>query len=388
MAKQQEPPPKPQYIWPRYLLAAVILGVVLAIIWVSAEARRLKRQHDFSYVPQAENSLSRPPEVTPSSASSSWTNDMVWISGGTFTMGADDGQPDEKPVHQVTVDGFWMDKTEVTNEQFEKFARATSYVTIAERKPNPKDFPGVPEENLVAGSIVFSPPSLEEINRERAGAGMEAIKEYPLENHFIWWKYIAGANWRHPEGPQSDIRGREKHPVVHIAWDDAMAYAKWAGKRLPTEAEWEFAARGGLDHKRYVWGDELNPGGKWLANIWQGKFPLNNTLEDGFKGTAPAASFSPNGFGLYDMAGNVWEWCADWYLPNYYANTPPRNPPGPDTSYDPNEPGVMKRVQRGGSFLCNEIWSTGYRPSYRMKNSPDTGMQHTGFRCAKDGMKP
>ncbi|HEU0038459.1 MAG TPA: formylglycine-generating enzyme family protein [Verrucomicrobiae bacterium] len=390
MAKQQNQATSPRFQWPWFLLAAFLLGCVLAVFWVTAEARRIKRQRQYDFVPVG--AANAPATATSTQAKAvplgAWTNDMAWIPGGTFWMGAEDGQSDEKPVHEVSVDGFWMDKTEVTNEQFEKFARATGYVTIAERKPNPKDLPGVPEENLVPGSIVFSPPSLDELNRERTPAGHEPLKDYPMENHFIWWRYVAGASWRHPEGPDSDIRGREQHPVVHIAWDDAVACCKWAGKRLPTEAEWEFAARGGLDRKRYVWGDELTPGGKWLANIWQGSFPLKNTLEDGFRGTAPVASFPPNAYGVYDMAGNVWEWCADWYLPDYYAHTPAKNPPGPDTSFDPNEPGAMKRVQRGGSFLCNEVWSSGYRPSYRMKNSPDTGMQHTGFRGVKDGPAP
>ncbi|MBI3850952.1 MAG: formylglycine-generating enzyme family protein [Verrucomicrobia bacterium] len=292
---------------------------------------------------------------------------MVWIPGGTFWMGSDEGQTDERPLHEVTVNGFWMDKTEVTNEQFEKFVRATGYVTVAERKPDPKDFPGVPSENLVPGSIVFTPPP----------------GEVALDNHFAWWSYVPGANWRHPEGPDSTIQGREKFPVVHVSWDDAMAYAKWAGNRLPTEAEWEFAARGGLARQPYVWGKEQVPGGKWQANIWQGRFPNENTLADGFKGAAPVASFPPNGYGLYDVAGNVWEWCADWYLPDYYAHSPKENPPGPDTSFDPNEPGVMKRVQRGGSYLCSDLYCIGYRPSARMKSTPDTGLSHTGFRCVR-----
>ena len=308
------------------------------------------------------------------SADMKWTNGMVWIPGGTFWMGADDGQPDEKPVHEITVDGFWMDKTEVSNEQFEKFIQATSYITVAERKPDAKDFPGVPPENLVPGSIVFSPPA-EEIPADE-------LKDPAM--HFRWWKYVPGANWRHPEGPDSDIKGRENHPVVHVCWDDAAAYCRWAGKRLPTEAEWEFASRGGLDRKPFVWGTEKNPGGKWNANIWQGKFPNENTLEDGFKTTAPVATFPPNGYGLFDMAGNVWEWCADWYRPDYYENSPKKNPPGPNDSLDPNEPGQVKRVSRGGSFLCSDVYCTGYRPSARMKSTPDTGLSHTGFRCVKN----
>lgn len=387
MMKKDIPPSGPSYRWPWLLLAAVVLGILLAVVWLVAETRRLKKQRQYDFVPAAESATATP---SPSSVARAGllTNDMVWIPGGTFWMGSEEGQVDEKPVHQVTVAGFWMDKTEVTNEQFERFVRATRYVTVAERKPDPRDFPGVPTENLVPGSIVFSPPTLEEINRELAEGGMAPLKAFPLENHFIWWRYVPGANWRQPEGPGSDIRGREKHPVVHVAWDDAVAYCQWAGKRLPTEAEWEFAARGGLDRQRYAWGEELTPGGKWLANLWQGGFPLKNTLEDGFRGTAPVASYPPNAYGVHDLAGNVWEWCADWYLPDYYAHSPAKNPPGPDTSFDPNEPGVMKRVQRGGSFLCNAVWSTGYRPAYRMKNSPDTGMQHTGFRCVSSGSAP
>ena len=369
------------------MLAFVILGILLAILWMSREVANAKRIRDANS-PSSE--LSTAPELAEKKATvreqdSSWTNGMVWIPPGKFWMGSEDGQPDEKPVHQVTVHGFWMDKTEVSNEQFEKFVRATHFVTIAERKPDPKDFPDASPDMLVPGSIVFTPPTLDEINRQRAADGLAPTTEIPLENHFLWWKYVPGANWRHPEGPQSDLNGREKHPVVHIAWDDARAYCNWAGKRLPTEAEWEYAARGGLDRQPYVWGQEQKPGGKWQANIWQGRFPNENTVEDGFRGTAPVASFAANGYGLFDMAGNVWEWCADWYLPDYYANSPSENPRGPDTSFDPNEPGVMKRVQRGGSFLCSDLYCKGYRPSARMKSTPDTGLCHSGFRCVKDG---
>lgn len=279
-------------------------------------------------------------------------------------MGSNDGQPDEQPVHPVTVSGFWMDKTEVTNEQFEQFVRSTGYVTVAERKPDPKDFPGAPPENLVPGSVVFSPPTS------------------PIKGNVAWWRYVAGANWRHPEGPNSTIKGRERHPVVHVSWEDAVAYASWARKRLPTEAEWEFAARGGQTNQPYVWGREKTPNGKWHANIWQGDFPTLNTAEDGFVATAPVASFPPNPFGLFDVAGNVWEWCQDWYRPDYYAQSFPNNPAGPNDSFDPHEPGMPKRVMRGGSFLCSDSYCTGYRPSARMKSSPDTGLSHTGFRCA------
>ena len=298
-------------------------------------------------------------------------SEMVLIPGGTFWMGSETGPPDVRPVHKVTVDGFWMDQHEVTNEQFARFVDATGYVTTAERPPDPKDFPGVPAEKLVAGSIVFSPH------------GADASVDQPLS----WWDYVPGANWRHPAGPRSGIDDKAKHPVVDVSWDGAVAYCKWAGKRLPTEAEWEYAARGGLDRKEYVWGDEQTPGGKHLANTWQGHFPRENTKEDGFVGTAPVASFPANGYGLYDMAGNVWEWCADWYRPDYYAHSPAKNPPGPESSYDPDEPGASKRVERGGSYLCTDLYCGSFRPSRRMKTSPDSSLCHTGFRCVISAAK-
>lgn len=297
---------------------------------------------------------------------------MVWIPGGEFTMG-DAMFPDSQPLHRVEVKPFWMDETEVTNAEFARFIEATGYVTVAERTPKAEDFPGAPAGNLVAGSVVFSPPT----------------GPVPLDNHLRWWRYVAGANWRHPEGPGSSIEDRMDHPVVHVAWTDAAEYAKWAGKRLPTEAEWEFAARGGLDGKAYVWGDEFEPGGKTMANTFQGHFPSNNTLADGFATTAPVKSFPANGYGLYDMAGNVWEWTADWYRPDTHrvraANASAgQDPQGPNNSYDPAEPGVAKRVHKGGSFLCAAQYCARYRPGGRGKGEPETGTNHLGFRCVKD----
>lgn len=297
---------------------------------------------------------------------------MVWIPGGEFWMGADEF-PDAQPWHRVYVDGFWMDKIEVTNEQFETFVKTTQYVTIAERTPRPEDFPGAPPENLVAGSVVFSPPD-------------HPVK---LHDHFQWWSYIDGANWRHPEGPKSTLKGRGKHPVVHIAYEDALAYAKWAGKRLPTEAEFEFALRGGLDRKTYAWGDEFKPRGSIMANTFQGHFPDENTMEDGYASAAPVGSYPPNDYGLYDMAGNVWEWTSDWYRPDYYqqlaaAGAVTRNPQGPTKSFDPSEPGVKKRVHRGGSFLCTDQYCARYIAGGRGKGEPDTGTNHVGFRLVRD----
>ncbi|MEY4660910.1 MAG: hypothetical protein RLZZ42_862 [Bacteroidota bacterium] len=302
---------------------------------------------------------------------------MVWIPGGTYMMGAQDqdGREDEYPQHQVKVSGFWMDVTEVTNAQFKRFVDATGYVTTAEVAPDWKVIsqqlpPGTPKPHdslLVPASLVFV--------QQPRGAG--------LGDPSIWWSWKKGANWRHPQGTGSDLKGKDNHPVVHISYDDALAYCRWAGKRLPTEAEWEYAARGGLS-AIYPWGNEPVEKGKPKANSWQGTFPSVNTAWDKFPGSAPVKSFAPNPFGLFDMAGNVWEWCADWYRDDYYAsvnNQLSQDPIGPATSYDPQEPTVPKKVVRGGSFLCNDSYCKGYRVTSRMKTATDTGLEHTGFRC-------
>jgi sulfatase modifying factor 1 len=287
--------------------------------------------------------------------------------------GGHEAMEDARPIHRVYVDAFWMDATDVTNAQFERFVKATRYVTVAERKPLAKDFPGVPADKLVAGSIVFTPP------------------QHPvsLDDYSQWWSYVAGANWRHPLGPKSNIEGKENDPVVQIAYEDAAAYAKWAGKRLPTEAEWEFAARGGLGGKTYAWGDDMHPGGKWMANTHQGHFPDHDSAADGQAGIAPVAQFPANGYGLYDMTGNVWQWTRDLYRPDYYAelSTSPnvtRNPQGPATSLDPTEPGVEKRVQRGGSFLCTAQYCSRYIVGTRGKGDVNSPTNHIGFRCVRD----
>jgi formylglycine-generating enzyme len=353
-------------LYPRASLAVSLLLFETCALLGTAPAR------------PAEKPAARP-RLNPNKPPGPAPTGMVWIPGGEFYMGiarkqlpkgfdSPDIFQDAFHVHKVYVDGFWMDKTEVTNEQFARFVKATGYVTLAERKPDPRDFPGLPAEKVPGKpfSIVFQKPKSEDVE--------------PLG----WWKAVPGACWKHPEGPGSNLKGRDSHPVVHVAWDDAVAYARWAGKRLPTEAEWEFAARGGLDRKLYCWGNDLKPGGKWVCNIWQGKFPFKNTAEDGFEGTAPVGSFPANGYGLRDMAGNVWEWCADWYRPDYYEDSPARNPKGPKDSYDPFEPGIPKRVLRGGSFLCADNYCMRYLPGARSKAEPRSAASHTGFRCVKD----
>ena len=294
---------------------------------------------------------------------------MVYIPAGTFSMGSNDPAfPDAQPVHQVSVNGFWMDEHEVTNAEYEEFVQAARYVTVAERKLDPKDFPNVPAEDLVPGSGVFAPPD----------------HQVSLDNPLQWWKYMPGASWKHPLGRDSQITGKENDPVVQVCYEDALAYAKWARKRLPTEAEWEYAAQGKHPGLKYYWGNELKPGGKWKANIYQGNFPDKNTGEDGFMGIAPVKSFPPNAYGLYDMDGNVWEWCNDLYRPDYYKNSLASNPQGPADSYDPDEPNAVKRVQRGGSFLCSYQYCIRYRPGSRGKGEVNSGSNNLGFRCVKD----
>jgi formylglycine-generating enzyme len=307
---------------------------------------------------------------------------MVWIPGGEFSMGAaatrgmnDVGMQatrDSRPIHRVRVDGFWMDVTEVTNAQFAEFVSATGYVTISERTPRAEDFPSAAAEDLVAGSVVFSPPD-------------HAV---PLNDHFQWWSYVDGANWRHPLGPESSIDGKDQYPVVHIAYEDAQAYAKWAGKRLPTEAEWEFAARGGLSGQLYPWGNDFMQGTKWMANSHQGHFPDHDTGADQHAGIAPVAQYPPNRYGLYDVAGNAWEWVSDWYRPDYYARLAASgevavNPQGPESSFDPDEPAEKKRVHRGGSFLCTDEYCSRYMVGTRGKGEVTTGTNHLGFRCVR-----
>lgn len=309
------------------------------------------------------------------------TIDMVLIPAGRFEMGGDNKQADkdEYPKHTVQLNAFYIDVHEVTNAQFKAFVDATKYITTAERKPDweelkktlPPGTPQPPDSVLVAASLVF-----------KTTGGPVNLQDYSQ-----WWEWVPGASWKHPQGPGSTINGKENYPVVHISWDDAMAYCKWSGKRLPTEAEWEYAARGGQQNNIYPWGNEHINSGLPKANSWEGNFPYLNTKTDGYITAAPVKKYAPNPYGLYDMAGNVWEWCSDWYDFNYYQTAKEKitmNPQGPAQSFDPQDPYTPKRSLRGGSFLCNDVYCSGYRVARRMKTSPDTGMEHTGFRCVRD----
>ncbi len=298
------------------------------------------------------------------------TQGMVWVPPGEFLMGSDVPMfRDARPKHRVALDGFWIDATEVTNSDFSRFVESTRYITLAERTPSPEDYPGAPQEMLVPGSIVFSPPT----------------QKVVLDDAYQWWQFVPGANWRHPEGKGTTIQQRMDHPVVHIAYEDAIAYAHWAGKRLPTEAEWEYAARGGLEANAYAWGNKLKLNNRYMANTFQGDFPRSNTADDGYAATSPVKAFPANGFGLYGVSGNVWEWTSDWYRFDEYvrramSDKPVINPKGPTMSYDPTEPGIPKRVQKGGSFLCTDQYCARYRPGGRGKVAPDSGANHIGFR--------
>jgi formylglycine-generating enzyme required for sulfatase activity len=300
--------------------------------------------------------------------------DMVWIPGGTFRMGSDHHYPEEAPAHPAAVGGFWMDRTPVTNEQFARFVQATGYVTFAEIPPKAEDYPGALPEMLRSGSLLFKKPP---------GA-------VDLGNHYNWWTFTFDADWRHPRGPKSDLKRKEQHPVTHVAFRDAEAYAGWAGKELPSEAEWEFAARGGLKDAEFAWGDEFTPGGRHMANTWQGEFPWENLQEDGYERTSPVGAFPPNGYGLIDVIGNVWEWTTDWYEPRHvdepvHACCAPVNPRGgrEEASYDPCDPKtrIPRKVIKGGSHLCAPNYCRRYRPAARYPEPVDTSTSHLGFRC-------
>ena len=296
---------------------------------------------------------------------------MIFIPGASFTMGSDHHYPEEAPAHKVSVDAFWIDRYPVTNQQFEQFVRETGYVTQAEKAPRPEDYPGAIPGMMKAGSIVFKKPS----------------GPVSMSNHLNWWDYVLGADWRHPLGPHSGLEAKAQHPVVHIGIEDAEAYASWAGKELPTEAEWEFAARGGLEGAEYAWGDEFMPDGYVMANTWQGEFPWQQITSDGFDGTSPVGFFPPNGYGVYDMIGNVWEWTADWYEAGYQNKTgccgEIHNPRGAlkERSMDASGIPIPRKVMKGGSYLCAPNYCRRYRPAARMAQPIDSTTCHLGFRC-------
>lgn len=373
------------------VLALLLVGVfcvgILVIPRNASVAKLSKKKESKTKAASAQTSFTATVANEATKSTADAPEGMVWIPGGEFSMGSDDASEslcsmpgvtkDAQTIHRVYVDGFWIDTTEVTNAQFAEFVKATGYITIAERKPTQEEFPDAPPENLVAGSTVF----------------VATDGPVPLDNMYQWWNYVHGADWRHPTGPDSNIDGKENYPVVQVAYPDAVAYCEWAKKRLPTEAEWEFAARGGLAGQLYPWGNDLRPAGKHMANIYEGEFPVTDSGQDGFVGIAPVAQYPANSYGLYDTAGNVWEWCSDWYRPDYYQSVSTsdrvaKNPQGPDSSFDPAEPNEKKRVHRGGSFLCTDQYCTRYMVGTRGKGEANTASNHTGFRCVKSSSNP
>jgi formylglycine-generating enzyme required for sulfatase activity len=331
------------------IIAGLFLGGFgLATFWIAKEAQRL---HHAKELTRAANAR----------VLREGGGDMALVPAGKFIMGANDGAEDERPLHDVKIRAFWMDKTEVTNAQFARFVKETRYVTTAERQPGLS-------AATAAGAMTFTP---------RADV-------HDLHDEKQWWTFAPDANWRHPSGPDSHLINRDNYPVVQISWEDAEAFARWAGKRLPTEAEWEYAARGGMEHEPFMWGREQVPDGKWMANLWQGPFPAEDVGADGFKGVAPVASFPANAYGLSDMAGNVSEWCADLYGADYYTHSPRENPPGPARGDELDPAAISQRVIRGGSFLCSDLYCKSYRPSARRKNVPTAAFGDMGFRCARD----
>jgi len=362
-----------------------LTGVLLLTLVGCQSEKKTKEQQDVLAISSSSGAQFQPTLELKNKPSEKAPEGMVWIPGGEFSMGTETDcesmcsvpgiTADAQPIHRVRVNSFWMDAHEVTNAEFLRFVVATGYFTLAEKAPSSEEFPDAIPDSLYAGSVVFTPPA----------------KFTSLNDYFQWWEFRSGADWRHPMGPQSSITGKDNYPVVHIAWEDAVAYAKWAGKRLPTEAEWEFAARGGLTGKKYSWGDEFLPDGQFMANTFQGAFPVNDLGKDGHRGTAPVKQYPANGYGLFDMAGNVWEWCSDWYRADYYATLPVNqvvdNPKGPDESFDPAEPAIRKKVHKGGSFLCSDQYCSRYIVGTRGKGDWLTGTNHLGFRCVKESSR-
>lgn len=344
----------------------LITGISILLFACGNNAEKQEAKHDYAVCSKIPSRPVARAEALTVSNPDVGDKEMVWIEGGEFIMGSSEFQ-DALPKHKVKLSGFWMDAHEVTNAQFTAFTNATGYITVAERELNPADFPGVPLDKLVPGSAVFTPPS----------------KLASLDDPLLWWTYTPGANWKHPKGPSSSIKGKENEPVVQVCYEDAAAYAKWAGKRLPTEAEWEFAARAKQDVTSYYWGNTLKPEGTWKANIFQGNFPVKNSAEDGYAELAPVKSFPPNAYGLYDMEGNVWEWCSDLYRADYYKAASATDPQGPKDSYDPQDPGVIKHVQRGGSFMCSDQYCNRYKAGSRGKGETGSASNNLGFRCVK-----